>query len=163
MIPTNWKQIDEKEYNQVNKQMPNMICTGAFTKNSAGKEITIMFYEMGEFQKDTFAKLKEYIEKVNEENYLIDGDPNAPDYEDTSLISYFYYKEFDMGKYNAFMSIAKVLMGENKYTVVCQINYEKDGKLCNAQFAMPKFDKDDINGSLQKDGTLSEVFEYLDI
>lgn len=163
MIPENWNKVDEKEYNEVNKQTAPIICTDAFTKKSNGKDITVLFYEMGEFQKDTFTKMKEYIKSVNEENYLIDGDPNAPDFEDTSIVSYLYYNEFKMGKYNAFMTIARLLVGENKYNIACQINYEKDGKLCNAQYAMPEFDKNNVNESLQKDGTLAEIIEYLEV
>ena len=70
--------------------------------------------------------------------YEITGDQvskmlNGSLVEDTSIVSYLYYNEFKMGKYNAFMTVARVLMGENKYNVVCQINYEKDEKFAKMQ------------------------------
>ena len=164
MKPQNWNEVDESQYKPLDEYYAGkMHCTGAFTKDSFGKTITIIFYENGDFQADTFDKILEYINNVNEENYLIDGDPNAPDFEDTSSISYLYCKQMQMGEYDALMSIARVLVDENKYSIVCQINYEKDGKHCSVQYAMPEFDKEDINGSLKRDGTLAEIAKYLGI
>ena len=161
MTPKNWIKIDKNEYKRADADYLNMHCTSAFTKNSFGKTITVIFYEMGDFQVDIFKKMIEHFEKVNGENYLIDGDPESPDFEDTSIISYLHYKEFKIGNHSALLNIAKVLVAENTYDIVCQINYENDGKLCNVQFAMPQFDKFNISESLQKDGTISEILEYL--
>ena len=162
MIPKNWEKIDESQYKRANEQTPDMICTDAFTKKSYGKNITILFYELGDFQPDTFAKMKQYIDE-SETSLLDIALPNAPDFEDTSFISYLYDREFEMGKHNAFMTVSRVLVGENQYSTVCQINYEKNGKLCNAQSVLAQFDKTNVNESLQKDGTVAEIFEYLEV
>jgi hypothetical protein len=158
----NWQVIEEKDYLKYGIiETEFMQCEGAYLKNNQGQNITITLFNYGTAENDAFETISKNFDKIEEENYLVDGNPNSPSYEDTSIISCILRDKLDVKGYDCLAIVTKILLPEGNYSYVFQLYAKSNGNLYSVQFKFANFDESNIEKSFAEDETLSEIMQAI--
>ena len=153
-----WQEISKNDYiNYGVVETEFMKCEGAYLKNYQGKNVTITLFNYGKAEKNAFAEIEKNYDKIDEENFLIDGSPDDPDYEDTSFISCILKDQINVKGYDSLILVTKILLPEGNYSYVFQLYAISNENLYSVQFKLANFDENDIEKSFAEDETLAEV------
>ena len=161
--PRNWQLIDRKDYlKYAVMDLSFMRCECAYLKEYKGQNIVITCYNYGEANEDSFDIISKVQIDANKENYFVDGDPNDPDYDDTSIFSCIFQDKFTLKGYQCFGSVSRMLAPDGNYSYVFQLYLNDNGTLYSVQFRFLFFDEDNIEQSLNEDETFLQVVSSIE-
>ncbi|MBQ8424908.1 MAG: hypothetical protein IJX17_02670 [Clostridia bacterium] len=157
-----WQEINKNDYiNYGIVETEFMKCEGAYLKNYQSQNITITLYNYGKAQENAFDEIEESLEQNEKENYLVDGNSNNPDYEDTTILSCIFKDRLNINGYNCLGLVSKILLPEATYSYVFQLYGLSNGNLYSIQFKFANFDESNIEKTLSEDETFNEVLNSI--
>ena len=158
----NWYEISPEEYFSYGIIETNfMRCERAYLKNYNTQNIVITLFNFGIISGDPFVEIEQNLIKNELENRLIDGNPNDPDYEDTSLFSCIFKERLNIKGYDCLSSVSKILLPEGNHSYVFQLYVKSAGILYSVQFKFAEFDENNIEKSFSEDETFIEVINSI--
>ena len=158
----NWKLIEKEDYlKYAVMDLEFMKCECAYLKEYKGQNVVITCYNYGVADEDAFDIIQKVQASSNQENLLVDGDPNDPSYDDTSIFSCVFQDKFTLKGYQCFGSVSKMLTPEGHYSYIFQLYLNDNGTLYSVQFRFLYFDEENIEDSLNNDETFLQVMSSI--
>ena len=155
-IPKTWTPVSKESCQKLN-------CKYAYNKTVDNKVFSIIVYMVGDADERFFDTAKKGLDAIKEENLLVDGNPNDKNYENTAIVMPLVYGDIVINKERAFLNLSNYLVADNKYQTICQIMFNKDGKLYNIQFTTKDYNLSNAQEEFRKDPLFIEVLEYIRI
>lgn len=158
----NWVEIPDELYLQYGIiESDFMKCENAFIKTYKEQNIVITLYNYGTLKENAFEDIEQELLKNESENRLIDGNPNSPDYEDTSIFSCIFKERLMIKNYECLSVVSKILLPEGYHSFVFQLYAKSNGNLYSVQFKFAEFDEKNIEKAFSEDETFSELLESI--
>lgn len=161
-ILNNWKELSQNDYTNFGiVENEFMKCEGAYLKNFMGKNIVITLYNYGVLQNNAFEEIENSLIQSEKENYLVDGNSNNSDFEDTSIFSCIFKDRLEVKGYECLGTVCKILLPEGNHSYVFQLYVKSNENLYSVQFKFAHFDENNIEKSLSEDETFTEVLNSI--
>lgn len=162
VVPKDWRLVAKENYALLNIQDTDTIkCLGAFIVGKGGDANVVSFMKYVGYNREFLAVLDKTFEKFNEENRLVDGDPDDDDFYSTSLVHNLFhgFSKF-MGRV-VYVNINKVAVasGVNGYSF--QVFVETAGGLNCVQTSLQKLDDKNIVESALSQGFVQQLIDIL--
>lgn len=158
----NWKVLSRDNYDEYGViEVGFMKCEVAYLKNYKDQNIVITLYNYGAVAEDAFEGIEQALLDTEKENYLVDGDPDSPGYEDTSLFSCVFKDRLSVSGYDSLAVVSRILLPEGRHSYVFQLYVKNNSYLQSVQFKFAEFDEKNIEKSLSEDETFAEVINAI--
>lgn len=141
-VPQDWKPVAKERYGLLGlKDEGDIKCLGAYVVGEEQSANLISFLNYEGYGLDFLHQLDAQLLHINEMNDLIDGDPNAEGYEDTSMLKNIFHGFTDKYGGNMYININKVPVTETEYGYSFQMFVEVANGLMCAQATVRELDE----------------------
>lgn len=160
-VPSDWTKISEedcKKYGIMNDEQ--IRCVGAYLCGEQEESYLIVFDDYSKNGEEFLYEIDKKLAKLDEMNKLVDGDPKAEGFEDTSLLRTIFHGFINKDKGTFYLNVNKMPF-DNKYIYTFQMFAKGENGIFGAQSSMNKIDENDVAQSVQTIPHIKETIKVL--